>query len=136
MKKVIKGARYDTSAAKCLGEASANCSYSDFGYWEQHLYRTRAGRYFLHKEGFGYPCGDESLGWGEEICPINEESARQWAKRHLNADEYEAIFGPTTEDARITVDLPEALLEKLDARKGAERKSRSEIVIAALKSYL
>lgn len=136
MKKVIKGAQYDTNAAKCLGNASANCLRSSFSYWEQTLYRTKSGRFFLHKEGFGYSHGDGSLGWGEEICPLNEESARQWAERHLNADEYEAIFGPTTEDARITVDLPEALLDKLDARKETERKSRSEIVIAALKNYL
>lgn len=136
MKKVIKGVRYDSDTAKCLGEASAKCLRGDFGYWEHCLYRTKSGRFFLHKKGFGYSHGDGSIGWGEEICPINDESARQWAERHLNADEYEVIFGPTTESARITVDLPETLLNKLDARKEAERKSRSEIVIAALKYYL
>ena len=136
MKKVISGSRYDTDTAKHLGGDCANCPGSDFGYWEQDLYRSKAGKYFIHKQSFGYPKEDGSLGWGEEILPINEDTARQWAEQHMDADHYEAAFGAVTEDARFTVVLPEPLLAKLDARKEAQHASRSEIVIAALNAYL
>ncbi len=136
MKKIINGARYDTDTAKLIGGAAANCLPSDFNYWECDLYRTKPGRYFLHRQNFGHRHPDGSTGWGEEILPVTEDAARAWAEQNLTADEYEAAFGTPTEDARFTVVLPEPLLNKLDARKEAQHASRSEIVIAALNAYL
>lgn len=136
MKKIINGSRYDTDTAKHIGSASSTALPGDFDYWESDLYRTKAGKYFLYRQGFGYPVEDNHLGFGSEIIPLDESTARQWAEKCLDADKYEAAFGAVTEDARFTVVLPESLLDKLDARKAADNKSRSEIVIAALLAYL
>lgn len=138
MKKIINGSRYDTDTAKCLGRDRSSSSASDFSYWEQELYRTKAEKYFVHKVSFGYPKSDGSFGWGEEIVPVSEAAARQWAEHHLSADEdeIEAIFAQDQDDARFTVVLPSSLLEELDKRKSADNVSRSEIVIDALRTYL
>ena len=139
MKKIINGSRYDTETAQRLGGDQAKCLSNDFNYWEQDLYRTRVGKYFLHKKGFGYALQDGNLGWGEEIIPINEDAARQWAELHLDGDAYEAAFGEVdeaAEDARLNILLPQELLDKLDARSVADSTNRSEIVRAALRAYL
>lgn len=136
MKKVLNGSRYSTETAQHLGGDQAKCPRSDFGYWEKDLYRTRAGKYFLHEQGFGYAMQDGSLGWGEEIIPINEDTARQWAEQHLDGDAYEAAFGEVVEDARLNVLLPQELLDKLDARAAADGVSRSVVVRTALSEYL
>lgn len=136
MKKIINGSRYDTDTAKCLGRDRSGRPSSDFSYWEQELYRTKSEKYFVHKASFGYPKSDGSFGWGEEIVPVSEAAARQWAERHLSADEIEAIFVQDRDDARFTVVLPSSLLEELDKRKSADNVSRSEIVIDALRTYL
>lgn len=66
------------------------------------LYRKRNGEYFLHGQGHAltkWACsyGDMS-GWGEEIVPMTEEEAREWAEKHLDGEEYEEIFGAIEED--------------------------------------
>lgn len=136
MKKIIRGARYDTDTAKRLGSASANCPRSDFNYWECGLYRTKTGKYFLFRQSFGFRHSDQPTGWGEEILPVAEDAARAWAEQNLPVEKYEAAFSAPAEDARFTVVLPEPLLNKLDACKEAQRASRSEVVIAALNAYL
>ena len=50
MKKVIGGVRYDTDTA--VEAASWRHGYpGDFNRCEETLYRTKAGRYFVHGEG-------------------------------------------------------------------------------------
>ena len=75
-------------------------------------------------------------GWGEEITPITEDAAREWAEQHLDSAAYEAAFGEVVEDARLNVLLPQELLDKLDARVTAGGGNRSEVVRAALRAYL
>ena len=76
------------------------------------------------------------MGWGEEITPITEDAARQWAEQYLDGDAYEEAFGEVMEDARLNVLLPQELLDKLDARVAAGGGNRSEVVHAALRAYL
>ena len=73
---------------------------------------------------------------GEEITPITEDAARQWAEQYLDGDAYEAACGEVVEDARLNVLLPQELLDKLDARVTAGGGNRSEVVRAALRAYL
>lgn len=136
MKKIINGSRYNTETAQRLGTHESNCLPGDINYRGQDLYRTKAGKYFIHNYGNGFPKPNGNWGWGEEITPITEGAAREWAEQHLDGDAYEAAFGEVVEDARINVLLPQELLDKLDARVAADGGNRSEVVRAALRAYL
>ena len=135
MKKIINGSRYNTETAKLLGTHETGLP-GDINHRGQELYRTKAGKYFIYLYGNGFPKPDGWWGWGEEITPITEDAARQWAEQHLDGDAYEAAFGEVAEDARLNVLLPQELLDKLDARSAADGANRSEIVRAALRAYL
>ena len=126
MKKIINGSRYNTETAQRLGVHENNFLPNDIYYRGQDLYRTKAGKYFIHNYGNGFPKQDGNWGWGEEITPITEDAAREW----------QAAFGEVVEDARLNVLLPQELLDKLDARVTAGGGNRSEVVRAALRAYL
>ena len=134
MKRIINGKRYDTSSAKKLAEAcSKSYSRRDFGFWEEELYLTKSGNYFLHGVGgpaskYAEACGQNNWTGGEKIIPISEEAAKVWAEEHIDGDEYESIFGEVEmEDrAKISADIPVSIKEKLDEIKG--NKSYGEII--------
>ena len=142
MKKVISGARYDTDTAKRLGHWESDRDYTSFTHTEESIYRTKAGRWFLYGTGNATTvyASRKTDGWagpGEQIIPLSEDAARQWAEQHLPGDEVENIFG--TLDAEITqvaAYLPTNLLKKLDAEKASSGRSRSDIIIDALRKYL
>ncbi len=103
MKSEINGVIYNTDSATTLG-----------GYWNElldekscteELYRTEDGEYFLYAEG-----GPESiygktilesegiiLTGAQEIIPLSEEDAKEWAEKSLTVDEYEEAFGEVAE---------------------------------------
>lgn len=135
MKKIIGGSRYNTETAQRLGTHETGLP-GDINHRGQELYRTKAGKYFVYLYGNGFPKPHGGWGWGEEITPVSEDDARQWAEEYLDGAAYEAAFGEVEENARINVLLPQELLEKLDARSDADGANRSEIVRAALRAYL
>ena len=119
MKKVIKGKRYDTDAAKSIGSWEENLP-NDLFYTSETLYRKKTGEFFLHccgggKTRFARPV--EGGGWtgGEEIIPLSEESAKEWAEENLDADEYESAFD--VQEGRVirSVSLTERAAEKAEA---------------------
>lgn len=95
MKKIINGKKYDTDTAECVGYWSNG--YSGFQRAEERLFRKKTGEFFLHGEGGAMTIYSESYGneisGGNEIIPLSEEEAREWAERNLDVEEYEAIFG-------------------------------------------
>lgn len=104
MKSVINGKRYDTETALLIGKESANCSRSDFSYWEAELYRTkRSGAYFL--AGYGGPMTqfgqsvDGGRTSGSKIIPMSEDEAYQWVERYLSSEKLEEHFHHKIEDA-------------------------------------
>lgn len=134
MKKIINGRRYDTESAREVGFAS----YShprDFQYWEETLYRKNTGEFFLYGRGGPASRYAESLGqsgWtgGAKIIPLNIEAAQKWAEEHMDADEYEKLFGVVEDDSKktVTFSLTGAAIEKI-ARMAAEKGcSKSEVV--------
>ena len=143
MKKVIDGKRYDTATAKCLGRWESDQDYQGLYHEEEELYLTKAGNYFL------YCCGGsasrynkkvEANRWasGEQIHPISEERAQNWAKDRLDESEYELLFG-IPEDIgtmQATIRIPAKLAERLIERMDAERLNRNELIIKALREYL
>jgi hypothetical protein len=135
MKKIIDGKRYDTDKAKEIGSDSYS-NRTDFSFWEETLYQKRTGEFFLH--GTGGPASKyaESIGqnqWsgGSKLIPLSFEAAKEWAEKHLNADEYEAIFGKIEESSdRITVtfSLPLDAIETLKRIASQTGKSQSDII--------
>lgn len=102
MKKIINGRRYDTSTARLIGEYSKAISSSDFSHFEESLYCKKTGEYFLAGEGgpmtkYARSSGQNEWSGGSEILPITADDAREWAEKHLTAEEYEAEFGATAE---------------------------------------
>lgn len=110
MKKIINGKVYDTEKATQVGTWD-NKLYGDHEYVEESLYRKRTGEFFLFGCGGAaskYADTREGGGWtgGKKIIPLTWEAAREWAEEHLDADEYQEIFGEVAEDdSRVTVAL-------------------------------
>ena len=111
MRKIISGRSYDTETAEKKADWWNGLSMSDFSYVREWLYRKKNGEFFLHGEGgpaSRYAKAVDKNSWekGEKIIPLTYEEAQQWAEGHLNAAEYEAIFGPVPEDSStITISI-------------------------------
>lgn len=142
MRKVINGSRYDTDAAKRLGHWESDQDHTGFSHTEETLYRTKAGKWFLHGTGNAASvyASRKSDGWsgsGEQIIPLSEDAARQWADLHLSGEQAEQIFGAlNAQITQVAAYVPADLLEKLDAEKAKSGRSRSDIIIDALRKYL
>jgi len=101
MKKIINGRKYDTETATRVGHYWNGLSDRDFRNVEEALYQKKTGEFFLAGNGgpmskYAQPCGDMTSG-GKDIIPQTQEEAKMWSEEHLDAEEYEAIFGPTEE---------------------------------------
>lgn len=90
MKKYINNKVYDTSTAKKIGDHENNCLPGDIYYHRERLYRKKTGEFFLWANG--------SFSDDDVITPLSAEEAESWAQEHLDADEYDEIFGEITED--------------------------------------
>ena len=111
MKKIITGKVYDTDTAKEMASWSDGLSSRDFTHVEESLYQKRTGEFFLYGSGgpasrYAVSAGQNSWAGGDKIIPLTWEAAREWAEEHLDADDYESIFGPVSDDdSRTTVTL-------------------------------
>jgi len=91
MKKVINGKLYDTETAVLIGEYSSGYSSNDFNSYNEALYLSPKGTYFLAGEGGPMTSYAQSVAdyivSGSDIIPLTREEAREWAEGHLLADE-------------------------------------------------
>lgn len=130
MKKIINGKKYDTETAKEVGSWENGGSWRDFSHMEETLYLKKTGEFFLFGEGgpmTKYSVSQVQNSWsgGSRIIPLSYENARQWAEEHLDADEYESVFGEVEEDetkVSATFRLSASVLEAL-RRKASESES-------------
>jgi len=141
MKKVIKGAMYSTQSAERLAsQASGLGTHAGF---EEALYRTRSGKYFLHGKGgpaSRYAEQVQQSAWasGEKIVPLTLEAAKEWAEG-LSGEEYEAIFGKLDESqgkVQVSVWLPIETKRKIDRIKDETGKTTTEIISSLLAEAL
>lgn len=138
MKRVINGHRYDTSTAKKIGTDSYS-NGSDFDYWEETLYKNKAGLYFLYGEGgprsrYAETVGQNEWAGGEKIMPISENAAKEWGEDVLDADVWEATFGAVDTDmVQISATIPLELKEKMEAEKAKRGETTAELIIRVLK---
>ena len=100
MKKILGGKKYDTEPARAVG--TSGDGGGGFAAGPDTPDAKRTGEFFLYGEGgpmskYGVAYGDNEWGYGEEIRPLTVEKAKAWAEEHLDADEYEAVFGEVEE---------------------------------------
>jgi hypothetical protein len=92
MIKVVNGRRYNTKTAEKLATYGNGLSVTDFRHYDESLYKTKKGSFFLAGEGgpmtkYSQPCGDMT-GGGENIIPLTEQEALSWCE---DRDEVEVI---------------------------------------------
>ncbi len=96
MKKIIRGRLYDTDTAKLIGSWNNGFDFSNFHHCEEYLFLKRNGEYFLNGSGGAMSKYSESRGdyfcGGEDIIPMTEQEAKEWAEEHLKADVYLEFF--------------------------------------------
>ena len=140
MKKVIQGVLCDTSTAKHLGSASY-LGDRDFAHWNEELYRTKSGRYFLYGEGgpasrYAVTVGQNEWSGGEKIQLLSRETAMKWAEEYLDGDEYITAFGdPEETEKAMSVILPLKTRERLEVLKAETGMTFSEIIARAVDGY-
>lgn len=136
MKRIINQKRYDTDKAVKVGEYWNGLSRSDFGYITETLYRKRTGEFFLHGQGgantkYAKAVGTNCWQGDERLMPLEFETARKWAEKHLTVEEYEDIFGAVTEDDSrkvVTLSLTMTAIEKLKKATSKLGMTQSDIV--------
>ena len=142
MKKIISGKVYDTDTARFLGGDGGG---DGFYAWSEALYQKRTGEYFLYGEGgpatkYAYSVGQNQWSGGSKIIPLDLPAARKWAEDHMDADDYEQIFGLPDEDAEpvslYVKALPAPLMASLRQRVSEEGTTLAAVVENALRSYL
>jgi len=133
MKKTINNRKYNTETAKKLGEWENVLDVTDFHYYSEALYLKRNGEFFLHGTGnalskYATSEGNNSWSGGSEIIPLTYEAAREWAEKHLDVEDYEAVFGEVSVDgdneAVISVRVSAAskvILDRYCAQHGAKK---------------
>lgn len=102
MQRIIDGKRYNTETATLV--ASESYGYKgDFRYWDEDLYRTPRGRWFIWGEGgpmsrWARSTGQNSWCGGQGILALSEAEALAWCEQHrINPDTIARHF--TVEDA-------------------------------------
>lgn len=111
MKKVINGKMYNTDTARKIASCEHGDGPRDFRYYSESLYCKRTGEYFLSGEGgpmtkYSHTVGQNSWRGGDGIIPLTYEEALDWAEREMDADDYEAEFGPAPEsDERVVLSV-------------------------------
>jgi hypothetical protein len=101
MRHVIEGKINDTETAEVIGEASQGTS-NDFSHYDEQLYRTKKGGWFLAGAGgprsrWSRPTGQNSWSGGSGIVPLTPDEALAWLEQHNDAETIERYF--TLEEA-------------------------------------
>lgn len=135
MKKIIKNKVYDTETAKRIGEYEPNPYRSDFHWFCETLYQKKTGEFFLHGEGnaasrYSKSCGQNEWCGSEKIIPLSYEEARGWVEKHLDADDYIAVFGEPEEEAGEKFDL-HAVISAASGKKLKQQASQKGLSISA-----
>ena len=108
MKRIINGRRYDTEApgSTLVAQACADgptMTRTDFRFWEEELYRTSHGNWFLAGEGGPFSHWakhtDGGTAWGDGIRPISKEQALEWLEHAGETEAIERYFTDSIEDA-------------------------------------
>lgn len=139
MKKIINGKLYNTDTARQIGSRDNNIT--DRLYWvNETLYQKQRGEFFLHGEGgpgskYAEPSGQGSWSSGEKIIPLSYDAAQEWAEEYLDANAYQAAFGPVEEDdstVRRLISMPASIEERIKREAVQAGMSFSAYIVSKL----
>ena len=105
MKTTINSLTYNTETAEELDSVTGGGYSNDFHHWEETLYKTKKGNYFIHGSGGAMSRYSEassdgnSYGSGSAILPITEAEALNWCEEHDCQDAIENHFSHLIEEA-------------------------------------
>lgn len=139
MKKIINNKRYDTDTAKYIadtGSLEQGIGPSDFNFWSETLYQKRTGEFFLYGEGgplskYSQPYETNGSQSGAKIIPLTLDQAKQWAEKAMDADEYEANFGPVEEDTDkhvMSLSVDESTYQIIKRLAAENRTTMSQVI--------
>ena len=135
MKKIINGKRYNTESAHFCGDREYGDTDQDRAY--EALFQKRTGEFFLYgvggaKSKYAKEVSLNNWSDGEDIIPLIEEEAKEWAKTYLNPDEYQDLFTiKTPEDTGKKIQsfsLSGDVIAKLTKLSREHKMSRSKII--------
>lgn len=135
MKKIINNRVYDTETAKSIGEYEPNPYRSDFSWFCETLYQKKTGEFFLHGDGnansrYSKSCGQNTWCGDEKIVPMSYEEAREWVEKHLDAEDYIALFGDPEDEEGEKFDL-HAMISAASGKKLKQQASQKGLSISA-----
>ena len=139
MKKIINGKLYNTDTAKRLGEW-VNDITDNLHWVSETLYQKQRGEFFLHGEGgpsskYAESIGQGSWSSGEKIIPLSYDAAQAWAEEYLDANAYQAVFGPVEADdstVRMLISLPASVAERVKREAAQASMSTSAYIVSKL----
>ena len=103
MKKIVNGLKYDTETSTCVAWVNNGYEEQNFNYWEEELYRTDNGSWFVRKAGGGNTQYATRYGnmrsSGELIEVLDEAKVKKWLEEHNKTEAYEKYFGNEIKDA-------------------------------------
>ena len=126
MYQIINGKRYNTQSATKIADWDNGASTTDFTYCRERLYVKRTGEYFIAGESgplskYASHSGMNNSGWGEEIIPMTAEDAKEWAEKHMDAEDFDKVF-------EIPTEIPNMVSNKIKSLR--EQKGISQTVLA------
>lgn len=103
MKKVIDGKMYNTETAEMLAEYWNGLGNSDYYHFNEGLFRTKKGNYFLYGEGgpaskWASKSGKYS-NEGSDIVEFSRDEAMEWLSTNGFPDVIEREFPDLLEEA-------------------------------------
>lgn len=103
MKATIDGKRYDTETATLVAKADNGLSYSDFNAWDEKLYLTKKGAWFLVGSGGPNSRYAKSYSGGSsgssKLIPFTKEEAFAWLQENDCSKEIDQYFADWIEEA-------------------------------------
>ncbi len=103
MIKIVNGKKYDTEKSERIGHYSNGDNSTNFCWYEEELYITKKGNYFLYGDGNAssyYSESDGNSSWGiRTIIPMTREEAFEWCQETENTDTILEHFSDFIEEA-------------------------------------
>ncbi|MBN1194693.1 MAG: hypothetical protein JXA08_05040 [Methanomicrobiaceae archaeon] len=103
MRVIIDRKIYDTRTAEQIAEYSSSHNRGDFAYFEETLYRTKKGNWFLHGEGGPASPYTElvgtSISGSSSIVPMCADEVIRWLERRNQYDVLEKLFPDAVTEA-------------------------------------
>ena len=104
MKRIIGGLTYNTETATEVARWGSGGSTNDFRYFDEGLYLTKKGRWFLAGHGgaithYAESAGNNSWTGGCGLSPLTNQEAMENLERHGKIEALETYFADQIQEA-------------------------------------